>query len=74
MCCLYRYGLSSWQSGAVVSASLLGALAGSAGAFAFGDALGRRKELLLAAALYGERGCCCSSCHSPPRPWRWCCP
>jgi hypothetical protein len=37
----------------VVSSSLLGALAGSGGAFAFGDRLGRRGELLLAAVLYG---------------------
>jgi MFS family permease len=48
-----RYNLSSFQSGTVVSSSLLGALAGSGGAFAFGDRLGRRGELLLAAVLYG---------------------
>lgn len=48
-----RYNLSAFQSGTVVSSSLLGALAGSGGAFAFGDRLGRRGELLLAAVLYG---------------------
>jgi sugar porter (SP) family MFS transporter len=47
------YNLSAFQSGTVVSSSLLGALAGSGGAFAFGDRLGRRGELLLAAVLYG---------------------
>eukprot|EP00208_Stichococcus_sp_RCC1054_P003286 CAMPEP_0206138946 /NCGR_PEP_ID=MMETSP1473-20131121/4000_1 /ASSEMBLY_ACC=CAM_ASM_001109 /TAXON_ID=1461547 /ORGANISM="Stichococcus sp, Strain RCC1054" /LENGTH=518 /DNA_ID=CAMNT_0053532515 /DNA_START=301 /DNA_END=1857 /DNA_ORIENTATION=+ len=49
------YELSSFQSGAVVSASLLGALAGSAAAFVAGNrnSLGRRKELLLASVLYG---------------------
>ncbi len=39
-----------------MSASLLGALAGSAAAFIAGNrnSLGRRKELLLASVLYGE--------------------
>jgi MFS family permease len=49
-----RYDLSAFQSGLVVSLSLAGALAGSVAAFVFGDRLGRRRELLLAAALYGE--------------------
>ena len=49
-----RYELSPLQSGLAVSSSLLGALAGSAGAFAFGEKLGRRRELLLAAACYGR--------------------
>ena len=48
-----RYDLTSFQSGLVVSSSLGGALVGSMGAFLFGDKLGRRKELLLAASLYG---------------------
>jgi len=39
----------------VVSASLLGALAGSACAFVVGDRLGRKRELQLGAALYGAR-------------------
>jgi len=50
-----RYQLTPFQSGLVVSSSLAGALAGSVGAFLFGDRLGRRKELLLASVLYGER-------------------
>lgn len=50
--CSYRYQLSSFQSGLVVSLSLFGALAGSAAAFVVGDPIGRRKELLLAATLY----------------------
>ena len=49
-----RYDLSSFQSGLVVSASLFGALGGSAAAFVVGDKLGRKRELLLAALLYGE--------------------
>ena len=48
-----RFDLDSVQSGLVVSSSLLGALAGSAGAFVFGDRLGRKRELLLASVLYG---------------------
>ncbi|KAK9824931.1 hypothetical protein WJX74_007979 [Apatococcus lobatus] len=47
------YELSPLQSGLAVSSGLLGALAGSGGAFAFGEKLGRRRELLLAAACYG---------------------
>ena len=39
----------------MVSASLLGALAGSALAFVVGDQLGRKRELQLGAALYGAR-------------------
>lgn len=49
-----RYDLSSFQSGFVVSSSLLGALAGSAAAFVVGDKLGRKRELMLGAVLYGE--------------------
>ena len=49
-----RYDLTSFQSGLVVSSSLFGALAGSAAAFVVGDPLGRKRELLLAAALYSE--------------------
>ena len=51
---LCRYDLTSFQSGLIVSASLLGALAGSSAAFVVGDKLGRRKELILAAVLYGD--------------------
>ena len=36
-----------------MSLSLFGALLGSVGAFFVGDKLGRKKELLLAAGLYG---------------------
>ena len=46
--------LTALQSGAVVSASLTGALAGSAAAFVVGDRLGRKGELVLAGGLYGE--------------------
>ena len=49
-----RYNLDSFQSGLVVSSSLFGALAGSSAAFVVGDKLGRRRELMLAAVLYGE--------------------
>ncbi|GMH43402.1 hypothetical protein BSKO_11324 [Bryopsis sp. KO-2023] len=45
--------LSDFQVGSVVSSSLFGALVGSVGAFFVGDKLGRKKELLLAAGLYG---------------------
>ena len=51
---LCRYNLDSFQSGLVVSSSLFGALAGSSAAFVVGDKLGRRRELLLAAVLYGK--------------------
>lgn len=37
-----------------MSSSLLGALMGSIGAFFVGDKLGRKKELFLAAGLYGN--------------------
>eukprot|EP00884_Botryococcus_braunii_P016785 jgi/Botrbrau1/3790/Bobra.0183s0023.2 len=47
------YDLTSFQTGVVVSSSLLGAVAGSAAAFVFGERMGRRGELCLAAALYG---------------------
>ena len=55
LCVACRYQLSSFQSGLVVSTSLFGALAGSAAAFVVGDKLGRKRELLLAATLYGEQ-------------------
>ena len=55
LCLACRYQLSSFQSGLVVSTSLFGALAGSAAAFVVGDKLGRKRELLLAATLYGEQ-------------------
>ena len=44
--------LTPLQSGAVVSASLAGALAGSAAAFTLGDKIGRKGELVAAGALY----------------------
>lgn len=47
------YSLSPFQAGLVVSSSLFGALAGSVGAFFLGDKLGRRRELMLGACLYG---------------------
>ena len=56
LCLACRYQLSSFQSGLVVSTSLFGALAGSAAAFVVGDKLGRKRELLLAATLYGKQG------------------
>jgi hypothetical protein len=46
------YDLTAFQSGLVVSLSLAGALLGSAGALVYGDRLGRRRELLMAAGLY----------------------
>lgn len=52
----HRYQLTSFQSGLVVSMSLLGALAGSVAALAAGNRLGRKVELMTAAALYGELG------------------
>ena len=55
LCMACRYQLSAFQSGLVVSTSLFGALAGSAAAFVVGDKLGRKRELLLAATLYGEQ-------------------
>lgn len=48
-----RYNLSSFQSGLVVSMSLLGALTGSLLALLSGNKIGRRSELMLAAVLYG---------------------
>ena len=50
---VFRYELSAFQNGLIVSSSLLGALLGSVGAFFVGEKLGRRKELLLASGLYG---------------------
>ncbi len=46
------YNLTALQTGLVVSGSLYGALLGSIVAFNIADALGRRKELILAAFLY----------------------
>jgi sugar porter (SP) family MFS transporter len=46
------YNLTALQTGLVVSGSLYGALLGSIVAFNVADALGRRKELMLAAFLY----------------------
>jgi MFS family permease len=46
--------LTSLQSGFVVSSSLAGAVAGSALALTAGERIGRRAELLVAAALYGS--------------------
>ncbi|KAH7429178.1 hypothetical protein KP509_09G033900 [Ceratopteris richardii] len=46
------YSLTPFQTGIVVSGSLYGALIGSILAFKISDGLGRRKELLVAAALY----------------------
>lgn len=48
------HGMSTLRSGMVVSSSLLGALLGSLAALLWGQALGRRKELLMAAWFYGE--------------------
>ena len=59
-----RYDLTSFQSGQVVSSSLFGALGGSALAFVVGDKLGRKKELLLAALLYGMLAEI-EGCHKP---------
>eukprot|EP00775_Hariotina_reticulata_P005690 gene5690-5928_t len=47
------YSLNAFQSGLVVSMSLLGALLGSLAALAGGNSLGRRTELIAAAVLYG---------------------
>ena len=55
-----RFALSSFQSGLVVSMSLLGALAGSLITLAAGNRLGRRTELLVGASLYGV---CVGGCH-----------
>lgn len=41
-----------------MSSSLFGALSGSVGAFFVGDKLGRKKELFLAASLYGNYMSC----------------
>lgn len=46
------YALDPIAQGAVVSCSLFGALGGSLGALVYGDRLGRRRELLLAAGCY----------------------
>lgn len=51
--------LTSLEVGGAVSSSLFGALLGSVGAFFVGDKIGRKKELLLAAALYGEQKSIC---------------
>lgn len=47
------YNLSAFQSGLVVSMSLLGALSGSLLALISGNKLGRRTELMMASVLYG---------------------
>ena len=39
------YDLNSFQEGAVVSLSLLGALGGSVAALFYGDKLGRKREI-----------------------------
>ena len=46
------YNLSATETGLVVSLSLAGALLGSILALAFGDAMGRKKELILGGFLY----------------------
>jgi sugar porter (SP) family MFS transporter len=46
------YGLTSLQTGLVVSGSLYGALLGSILAFNIADILGRRRELMTGASLY----------------------
>ncbi|KAK1322071.1 hypothetical protein QJS10_CPA03g01685 [Acorus calamus] len=46
------FSLSSVQLGLVVSGSLYGALIGSLGVYPIADFLGRRRELIIAAALY----------------------
>jgi MFS family permease len=61
-----RYALSSFQSGLVVSMSLLGALLGSLIALASGNKLGRRTELLMAAVLYGALKCYCAGARLAP--------
>eukprot|EP00238_Polyblepharides_amylifera_P009327 CAMPEP_0196594268 /NCGR_PEP_ID=MMETSP1081-20130531/77815_1 /TAXON_ID=36882 /ORGANISM="Pyramimonas amylifera, Strain CCMP720" /LENGTH=489 /DNA_ID=CAMNT_0041918479 /DNA_START=387 /DNA_END=1856 /DNA_ORIENTATION=+ len=48
------YSLSPLATGLIVSGSLAGALAASATALVYGDVLGRRNELLIAAGLYGS--------------------
>lgn len=48
--------LSAFSRGLVVSGSLIGALLSSICAVAFGDGIGRRRELLLASALYVAGG------------------
>lgn len=53
------YALTTLQSGLVVSMSLLGGLFGSLVTLAAGNRLGRRTELLAAAALYGAS---CKTC------------
>lgn len=53
MSLLHRWNLSSFQSGLVVSMSLLGALTGSLLALVSGNKIGRRTELMLASVLYG---------------------
>ena len=49
-----RGTLNTLQSGIVTSASLLGAVIGSAIAIFLRDKIGRKFELLLAAACYGR--------------------
>ena len=53
--CGCRGQLNTLQNGMVTSASLLGAVIGSAIAIFLRDKIGRKFELLLAAGCYGER-------------------
>ena len=53
--CVCRGQLNTLQNGMVTSASLLGAVIGSAIAIFLRDKIGRKFELLLAAGCYGER-------------------
>ena len=53
---LQQAGLAEGGAGLVTALSLVGALLGSGVALAVGDKIGRRKELLLASALYGAGG------------------
>ena len=49
----FRYDLSSFQEGLVVSSALLGGMVGSIFTATLGSKLGRKAELLLASVLYG---------------------
>ncbi len=55
-CTPRRSGLTPLLMGAVVSSSLMGALAASVAVLLQGDGMGRRQELLGAAGLYGRKG------------------
>lgn len=58
--------LDELKRGLVVSTSLFGALGGSAAALVYGDALGRKKELQLAALLFalGATAAACAGSYS----------